>query len=317
MELSMTTLLSTGRLANAVLGTLGLELHRKRPTLAVELHPNVAQHADEAQLADEPAGMDEAEPTDAPATGDETLQIGRQSFRGALEHARSLGVTPRSVIDVGAAYGTPDLYEVFADARHFLVEPLDNYRPYLEAIIAKYPRAEYVIAAATKEPGTVTIHVHADLQGSSMYLETEDSPGLNDTPRSVRGVTLDDLCAESGVLGPYLIKVDVQGAELDALSGASRILAQTDYIILEASLFGFYKDGVQLYDVMSFMHERGFDPYDLVGYSYRPLDGALAQVDIAFVKHDGPLRSRHSYATPEQRAALTQQLLAGAPPIYT
>jgi hypothetical protein len=66
---------------------------------------------------------------------------------------------------------------------------------------------------------------------------------------------------------------------------------------------------------MSFMHERGFDPYDLVGHSYRPIDRALAQVDIAFVKRDGPLRSHHSYATPEQRAALTQQLLAGAPPV--
>jgi FkbM family methyltransferase len=237
----------------------------------------------------------------------------RQSLYGALQHVRDLGLSPRSVIDVGAAYGTPELYEVFADARHLLIEPLGEYRPYLDRVRRTHPHTEYALAAATSRPGPVTIHVHADLVGSSAYLETEDSPGLNDTPRSVPGITLDGLCAERRVEGPYLIKVDVQGAELDVLSGATQILAQTEYIVLETSLFGFYRDGVQLYDVMAFMHERGFVAYDLVGRLYRPLDGALAQVDLAFVKQNGSLRSHHAYATPGQRAAQTQHLLGDAP----
>jgi FkbM family methyltransferase len=284
----MPKLPSTGRLANSVLATVGLELHRKRRGSVL------AQH----RL-------------------DEVQRLERQSLRGAIQHARRLGVRPRSIIDVGAAYGTPELYEVFADARHVLVEPLDNYRPYLDAVVARYPHTEYVIAAATSRPGPVTIHVHADLVGSSMYLEPEDSPGLNDVPRSVPGITLDELCVERSVLGPYLIKVDVQGAELDVLAGASHVLEETEYIVLETSLFGFYRDGAQLYEVINFMYKSGFAPYDLVGHSYRPLDGALAQVDVAFVRQDGPLRSVHSFATPTQRVALTRQLLADAAPVRT
>jgi hypothetical protein len=88
------------------------------------------------------------------------------------------------------------------------------------------------------------------------------------------------------------------------------VLEQTEYVVLETSLFGFYRDGPQLSDVMMFMRQHGFEPYDLANHLYRPLDGALAQVDVAFVKRDGPLRTVHSYATPAQRTALTEQLLA-------
>lgn len=272
---------SIARVVNLVLGGVGLELHRKRP-------PSV--------LADH--NLDALE------------RLERQTLYGALQRARRLGLSPRSVIDVGAAYGTPELYDVFPDARHLLVEPLEEYRPFLERITGTYPYTEYVIAAASSRTGTATVHVHADLVGSSMYLETEESPGLNETQRSVPAVALDHLCADRHLQGPYLVKVDVQGAELTVLSGAARVLDETEYIVLEASLFAFYKGGVQLYDVISFMHERGFAAYDLMGHLYRPLDGALAQVDIAFVKNSGLLRSHHVYATPAQRAAQTEELLA-------
>ena len=40
--------------------------------------------------------------------------------------------------------------------------------------------------------------------------------------------------------------------------------------------------------------------YDIYGGHQRPLDGALAQVDLAFVREDGRFRTSHDYATPEQ-----------------
>lgn len=273
-------------MVNSALGTIGLELHRKRSAA------DLAQY----QL-------------------DAVQRMQRQSLAGALQHARRLGLRPHSVIDVGAAYGTPELYEVFPDARHVLIEPLEEYRPHLDHLIQMYPHTEYLIAAATSRPGAVTMYVHADLVGSSTYAESDDSTGLNDSPRSVPAITLDGVCAERHVEGPYVIKVDVQGAELDVLSGAPDILQRTEYVVLETSLFAFYRQGVQFSDVIEFMRERGFAAYDLVGYSYRPVDGALAQVDVAFVKEGGPLRSCHVYATPAQRASLTRELLATAPAV--
>jgi hypothetical protein len=52
------------------------------------------------------------------------------------------------------------------------------------------------------------------------------------------------------------------------------------------------------------MKERGFVTYDLVEGHNRPLDNALAQKDVFFVKENGLFRESHNWATREQRRAL-------------
>jgi hypothetical protein len=63
---------------------------------------------------------------------------------------------------------------------------------------------------------------------------------------------------------------------------------------------------------MVFMKERGFVLYDMLGYSYRLLDGAMSQVDLVFVKENGMFRKNHSYATREQREAQNKMFALGA-----
>ena len=53
-------------------------------------------------------------------------------------------------------------------------------------------------------------------------------------------------------------------------------------------------------DVVAYMKNLGFVVYDIFGEDYRPLDGALGQIDIAFVKENGIFRTDHAYATAEQ-----------------
>jgi hypothetical protein len=49
-----------------------------------------------------------------------------------------------------------------------------------------------------------------------------------------------------------------------------------------------------------------FVAYDLCGMHARPLDGALGQCDMAFVKQQGMFRGDHRYATDEQWKKLTE-----------
>lgn len=224
-------------------------------------------------------------------------------MRGTLEQAKRLGFEPRTVIDVGAGIGTFELYETFPKARHILIDPLEENRPYLEKIVRRLANAEYIIAAAAESSGTVTINVHRDLFASSLYSEYE-GPDVDGTPRTVPAITLDEVCEERQLEGPYLIKVDVQGAELNVLTGASRVLEDTEYVVLEVCLMGFFLGGPQLHDVVAFMKERGFVVYDILDYAYRPLDGAMSHVDIAFVKESGRFRKDYTYATKEQREAI-------------
>ena len=220
----------------------------------------------------------------------------RDSFEGFLAHVKNLGFEPETSIDVGVAHGTFELYTSFPDATHLLIEPIQEFEGVMRHISRKFNKVEYVIAAASNTPGTVEINVHKDLSGSSTLKETSGTH-VDGVPRQVPTVKIDDLCHERQLKGPYLIKIDVQGAELNVLDGAQEVLKETELVILEVSLFQFFTNGPQFFDVVSYMKERNFVVYDIFGGHLRPLDGALAQVDIAFAKADGVFRKSREYAT--------------------
>ncbi len=222
-------------------------------------------------------------------------QIGtpRNTMSGSLLLAKKLGFEPKTVIDVGAALGTFSLYQTFPDARHLLIEPIVENEPYLAKICRNLKSAEYIIAAATKESGVFTLNVSPGMVHSSLS-ENRVTDSSNPYLRNIPAITLDGICRERNLSGPYLIKVDVDGQEVDVLAGATEILQQTEYVIVEVTLFG------QMYDVMSFMKSQGFAAYDIVDLSYRPTDTALWQVDMAFVKESGQFRRDSSFATGQQ-----------------
>jgi FkbM family methyltransferase len=238
------------------------------------------------------------------------MHVLRNSMRGTLEHAKKLGFYPKTVFDVGAARGTNALYEAFPLAHHVLIEPLEENRAYLNELSDRLTSAECIIAAAAKESGTVMFNVHPDFDGSSMYYECEDS-NVNGTPRNVPTITLDDIWRERKLQAPCLVKIDVQGAELDVLKGAAEVMKNTEYIILEVSLFKFFVNGPQFSDVIRFMNDHDFVVYDVLDCNYRLLDDAMSQVDIVFVKENGMFREHHYYATKEQRVAQNKAFIDG------
>jgi len=113
-------------------------------------------------------------------------------------------------------------------------------------------------------------------------------------------ISLDDIVKEKSLCGPYLIKIDTQGSELDVLDGFRESLPKTEVVVLEVSLFEFMKGAPQFYDVVHYMKQRRFVAYDIILGWNRPLDDALGQVDIVFVKENGFFRESHSYSTIEQ-----------------
>lgn len=236
----------------------------------------------------------------------------RGSLEGSLEQAREAGIVPATVVDVGAAFGSfsRSCHAVFPRARYLMIEPLEEYVPSLEAVVKEIPGASYEIAVAGAEERCVHFNVHDDLVGSSLYRECEQGTDVNGVQREVRSITLDRLVLEQKVSPPYLLKIDVQGAELDVLAGGQTTLCGADLVILEVSLFQFFEDGPMLYDIVAYMHSRGFVAYDILGLQYRPLDHALSQIDIVFVKEHGPLRKFHYYASPDQRREQNRQFRA-------
>ncbi len=237
---------------------------------------------------------------------------GRASHSGILENARRSNLNPNSVIDVGAAWGgfTRIAAQIFPGKDYLMIEPLEEYADSLQALVdERCGRMSWVRAVAADETGTATFNVHDDLVGSSLLRETE-GVATDGRPQTVSMIRLDDEIRSRELREPYLLKVDVQGSELAVLDGAGHVLADTELLILEVSFFDFFDGGCSVVEVISYMADRGFVPYDVTTPLYRPLDGALAQIDVCFTPKSGVLRRHHVYATPEQRRSQTRAMRA-------
>jgi FkbM family methyltransferase len=208
-----------------------------------------------------------------------------------LRHLARCGLRPRSIFDVGANEGkwARGAAEVFPDARLVLIEPQQELLPRLQAFCAAHSSARYILAGAGATNGQAVQTIWEDLHGSSFLPPTDENLLGTGRQRVTPIVTLDTVLAEEKHL-PELVKLDVQGYELEALKGASRLLGRTECFILEVSLFRFAKNSPDLHEVVDFMHERGYEVYDICGFLRRPLDGALGQLDLAFARTDGYLR---------------------------
>jgi len=75
------------------------------------------------------------------------------------------------------------------------------------------------------------------------------------------------LAIELALKAPFLLKLDIQGAEIVALSGASEVLSKTNVVICEADMTDFF-------GINSIMERSGFALYDLTALS-RLEDGTL------------------------------------------
>jgi FkbM family methyltransferase len=215
------------------------------------------------------------------------LTVGR-SMQEIMEYFSEVGFRPGTVIDVGFNTGTDGLYGVFADCAYLAVDPLQESEPFLKAQKAKTPRFSYFLAAAGPTEGELEMGVSECFGGSSAFLKDKLPT------RKVPMLSLDHMARQIGAQGPYLIKVDVQGAELDVLRGAKQILDETEVLILETRLCPF-KGAPEIADVVSFLKKNGFSLFEVFNPLYRPGDGAMGQLDVVAVRTEGFFRTADKY----------------------
>lgn len=198
-----------------------------------------------------------------------------------------------TLLDVGAhkGYWSKAFKTVFPAARVFMVEPLEEMKPFLDKFCKDYSDSKYVIAGAGPQKGEMEFTIWPGLSGSSFVPERGHSFYDTYSKRKVPVVTVDDLIAAGDLAVPEVAKLDVQGFELEVLKGASSILGKTDVFFLEVSFFKPLGPHMPIFfDVVKFMHDRGYVTYDILGFYRRRKDHALAQCDMVFVREDSPLR---------------------------
>lgn len=131
--------------------------------------------------------------------------------------------------------------------------------------------------------------------GASVYLEVTHhyTPG-NYIAETLPMVPLDVYAERMNLPQPDMLKLDVQGGELDVLRGARSILSKTKYVLLEASIHRWNKDAPMIEEVISYMASYNFELIDIVDTHF--VQDYLLQVDIIFAHKTTGLRRQDFYA---------------------
>jgi FkbM family methyltransferase len=168
------------------------------------------------------------------------------------------------VVDLGANEGdfSAAVLGLAPEARILAVEPGAGPRDRLERRLGSQPNVEISPVAVAGQTGTATFRVTAHDHNASLLQprpESQDAIGGGwEVLREVEvpTVTLDDLVSERSI---DVLKLDVQGAELEVIGGGQTTLARTRVVLLEMNLFSQY-EGDATFDVLhSEMSSLGFD----------------------------------------------------------
>lgn len=203
-----------------------------------------------------------------------------------LHQIKQRGLDVKVVVDGGAAGGwfAKIIKNIYPNATVVMIEPRDDMQQELNELARQLPGLSVVKQLVGPHSGET--EYYEDLDRSSMLKDVEGKP-FGVTKRASM-ITLDQLMTDMN-LTPDLIKLDVQGAELDVLRSGEKSLQAANAVSLEVSLIEFQKGTPLVADVMDFMKARNFRLYDIFAMWHRPLDGALAQGDFLFLKADHPL----------------------------
>lgn len=198
------------------------------------------------------------------------------------------------IFDVGAHYGaTVAQYRaLFPKSRIYAFEPYPESFEMLRRRTAGDASVHRVNSAVADHPGKRTLFVnHRDDTNSLLprAIGRRYYP-LDAGPRGaieVEAVTLDDFVNQNGVDRIDILKMDIQGGELDALKGASKILAEgrCSVIYTEITFIPHYEQGAMFHELCSFLQKYGYTLYNIFNLTTAK-DGQLRQADALFLSGD-------------------------------
>jgi FkbM family methyltransferase len=217
----------------------------------------------------------------------------RTGVGAATEHEsvlRYLGC--KTVVDVGANRGQFALAtrQSLNAARIISFEPLPGPAETFNRLFSSDPKVTLSQIALGAHAGRVDMHVSNEDDSSSLLpitaLQHELFRGTQEC--GTDEVTLDRLDARlhaRDIEKPCLLKLDVQGYELEVIKGAGQILSLFDFIYAECSYRELYKGQPLAHQVITHLQGRGFKLVGAFNSSY-DMNGMAIQSDFLFAKSE-------------------------------
>lgn len=184
----------------------------------------------------------------------------------AIEHRKVLLLlSPDGVIDVGANRGQFSLAcrLAFPMVPVCAFEPIPSQATIFRRVHRRNPVVTLIESALGDNPGNATLHLSKNADSSSLlpignnqkalFPETEEIGTI-----SVAVHSLDDFCCSWAGRSRLLLKIDVQGYELNVLRSATKTLQSCTYVYVECSEILLYDGQALREEVQLFLKNHGF-----------------------------------------------------------
>ena len=194
------------------------------------------------------------------------------------------------IVDVGANRGQFALIsrKVFPRAKIHSFEPLEEPAQIFKKIFSDDPNVTLYPCAIGREKTTSTIHVTKDDDSSSMLpiTKTQSSmfPGaIEKETRQVTVLPLSEALGSTFIPPASLLKIDVQGFELEVLKGCEDILSKFSHLYIECSFIELYEGQALVHQIIAWLEQRSFI---LIGVHnlYYQKNGLAVQGDFLFAQ---------------------------------
>ena len=209
------------------------------------------------------------------------IRFGAPHMYWSIKNLKNNGLAAANILDIGAYKGewTFDVLKIFPDARYLLLEA----NPEREGDLAKFvnnnkkSKIQYEISLLASNTGDEKKFYVMDT--ASSVLEEHNTPINIESIVSLKTKRLEDICFKNNFNKVDLIKLDVQGYELEILKGGPDILRNAEAVLMEVSLIDIHKDVPLIREVINFMYDFEFVVYDICSVAARrPLCRCLRSI---------------------------------------
>jgi FkbM family methyltransferase len=208
---------------------------------------------------------------------------------------RLCGTAEPFIVDGGAHKGAfvEAIREIAPQARFLCFEPDPALATALREKFGGDGQVQVVQAALGSDCGTATLNINRSRACNSLSSTDGRATGvLGDLMTTLDRVevdvsSLDEAVRRVGATTCDIVKLDLQGHDLEALMGAGHVLSTANVVIVEVWFAPVYRDTATYLDICHLLRDRGFSIYSLAGLHYSTTDRLLWS-DAVFLRADSP-----------------------------
>lgn len=204
--------------------------------------------------------------------------------------ANLLGIKTRTIFDIGANYGdTVKKYRaIFSDAHIYAFEPFPDVYTSLERRFSSEPHVNCFPFAISNAEGKQIFYTNQNPDTNSLLKPQKmglrsDQQVSNLGNIEVETITLDKFCNMHSISEVDILKMDIQGGELNALEGAVDLLSKKriKLIYTESYFRRQYESQPLFHEISNFLEQFGYYLQDI----YSPIygKGSLVWCDAIFI----------------------------------